>query len=146
MHNQAVCEAPTASTAQFEVVAAILTHLGRVGLFRRSAHVTGDVGCWHCITGFLPVGADPLRHAILEIWEETRIAEAKLELSERTILELTSEDGKVWRVHAFHFQSQIDAVDLNWENDACCWLQVDQIGALTTVSWFERVLDALSVT
>ncbi|SFB38807.1 hypothetical protein SAMN04515620_16019 [Collimonas sp. OK607] len=145
MHNQAICEAHPASQGEREVVAAILTHLGRVGLFRRSARVTGDVGYWHCITGFLPVAADPLKHAILEIWEETNIAESRLELSKRTILDLKSEDGKLWRVHAFHFQSQVDAVHLNWENDACCWVQVEQIGALATVSWFEKVLEALLV-
>lgn len=146
MHNQVICETPSASQEQFEVVAAILTHRGRVGLFRRSLHVTGDVGCWHCITGFLPVGSDPLNQAILEIWEETGIAEAGLDLGKRTILDLTSADGNLWRVHAFHFQSQTDAVKLNWEHDASCWLPIDQIGALPTVSWFEYVLDALAVS
>jgi 8-oxo-dGTP pyrophosphatase MutT (NUDIX family) len=126
-----------------EVVAAILTHGGRVGLFRRSVHVSGDVGCWHCITGYLPGGADPLRHALLEIEEETGIVQSELDLATRALMELHSADGSRWRVHAFHFHSATDVVSLNWEHDGCCWVLPDQIDGLATVNWLDQVLDGL---
>lgn len=131
--------------APSQVVAALLTHQGRIGLFRRSPHVSGDVGRWHCITGFLPDDAEALSHAIVEIYEETGIPSLELSLINSAVLELKGGDGKHWRVYAYHFQSQTDAVQLNWENDVVCWIEPERLGLLPTVSWLEDVLDGLSV-
>jgi hypothetical protein len=125
------------------VVAAILTCGDRIGLFRRSASVTGDIGRWHCITGFLPTCEDPLRQALLEVEEETGILERELELRGRTVLDLTGADGSRWRVHAFHFHSRTDSVKLNWEHDASCWALPDQISRFPTVVWLMHVLKSL---
>ncbi|SFV02621.1 NUDIX domain-containing protein [Pseudoduganella namucuonensis] len=134
----------TAPDTVREVVAAVLTHGGRIGLFRRSARVSGDTGRWHCITGHLPAGADPHRHALIEIAEETGMEGAGGPLlTGRAVLELEGGDGVHWRVHAFHFSCAHDTVRLNWEHDACCWLAPDDLGGLATVSWLERVLAAV---
>jgi hypothetical protein len=126
------------------VVATILTYGSRIGLFRRSAHVTGDAGRWHCITGFLPACADPLRQALLEVEEEAGILEPELELKRRTVLYLTGADGRRWQVHVFHFQSATEHVKLNWEHDASCWARRDQLRKLPTVAWFSNVLESVT--
>jgi 8-oxo-dGTP pyrophosphatase MutT (NUDIX family) len=137
--------APTSKPPR-EVVAAVLTYRGAIGLFRRSARVSGDAGRWHCITGFLPGGANALGHALMEIDEETGIPPAALRLHRRTVLKLTGQDGRVWLVHAFHFESATDAVLLNWEHDACCWTEPDNMEGLGTVSWLGQVCGALLPT
>lgn len=88
-------------------------------------------------------GANALGHALVEIDEETGIAPAALRLNRRTVLELTGQDGRAWMVHAFHFESETDAVLLNWEHDACCWLTLDDMAGLGTVSWLGEVCGAL---
>ena len=132
--------------AVIEVVAAVLTHRDRVGLFRRSRKVRGDAGRWHCITGFLPAAEDPQQQALNEIQEETGIDADQLERGCTAVLELEGADGTVWRVHAFHFSSRTETVTLNWEHDEACWRCLDQFDELPTVPWLAAVLEALAET
>lgn len=127
-----------------DVVAAVLTHRGRICLLRRSRAVTGDIGRWHCVTGYLPSGQDPLQQALVEIYEEIGIETADLELSTTAVVELLAADGTKWRVHAFGFESRTDAVTLNWEHDAAYWARFRQIAILNTVAWLDDILAALT--
>lgn len=129
-----------------EIVAALLTHRGRLGLFRRSQHVTGDVGRWHCITGFLPEGTAPLRHAMVEVLEELGIAEQALCRVGDKVIEMEDERGQQWRVHAFHFECSTDRTQLNWENDDACWIAFDEIHTLSIVHWLPRLVGELGST
>lgn len=129
-----------------EIVAALLTHRGRLGLFRRSQHVTGDVGRWHCITGFLPDGAAPLHHALTEILEELGIAEQALSPMADKVIDMKDDRGQRWRVHAFRFESATDRTQLNWENDDACWVLLDDIHTLSIVSWLPRLVCELAGT
>jgi len=129
-----------------EVVAAVLTHRGRIGLFQRSRSVQGDVGRWHCITGFLPSNGDPLSQALVEIEEEVGIRESALTLRNTALLEIKGEDGILWTIHAFHFQSLTEDLHLNWEHDAAVWVHLDKLHMLPMVTWFGNVLEALSAT
>ncbi|GAB3629935.1 NUDIX domain-containing protein [Pandoraea terrae] len=124
----------------------VLTHRGRIGLFRRSDGVTWDTGLWHCITGYLPSCEDPLTQALVEIAEEAGIAAAELELQNTAVVEQHDSEGNVWRIHAFHFQSLTEIVTLNWEHDAAHWFDPAQLGMMRTVMWLGTVLGALSVT
>ena len=128
----------------FEIVAALLTHRGRLGLFRRSQHVTGDVGRWHCITGFLPDGVAPLHHARVEIFEELGIAAQALRRIGDKVIDMQDERGQQWRIHAFHFESSTDRIQLNWENDDACWIAFDQMHTLSTVYWLPRLVGELA--
>lgn len=127
-----------------EIVAALLTHHGRLGLFRRSQRVTGDVGRWHCITGFLPEGAVPLHHALIEVLEELGIEECALSAISNKVIEMEDGSGQQWRVHAFHFESSTDRTQLNWENDAACWVAVEEIHTLSIVHWLPQLVGELS--
>lgn len=130
--------------SRFDVVAAVLTHEGRLALFRRSRLVTGDVGRWHCITGFLPSGQSPLRQAFREVDEEAGINADQLRLTSAEIVERKGDDGNMWRVHAFSFRCLTESVRLNWEHDEVRWLPLDKSGALLTVPWLGNVIEALS--
>lgn len=76
--------------SRFEIVAAIVTHRDLVCMFRRSIHVQGDRGCWHCITGFLPVRVDVVTQAVREISGEAGISDADLRLLAQDELQLSS--------------------------------------------------------
>lgn len=125
-----------------EIVAAVLSHQGELALLRRSNLVTGDVGRWNCITGFLEPEHEPLYQALTEVEEEAGISKRHLHLLSSAVLNLKGHDGRVWRVHAFHFRSLTKNLTLNWENDASIWLHPRQMDELSTVSWFAHILDA----
>lgn len=140
MHNENKSTAAVLPDMGFEVVAAVLTHRGRLGLFRRSALVSGDAGQWHCVTGFLPSGADPLGHALQEIQEELGINAINLRQGSAAVLNMHDGDGNCWCVHAFHFESSTEDVQLNWENDDVCWVYEDQLESLPTVTWLSKLV------
>jgi 8-oxo-dGTP pyrophosphatase MutT (NUDIX family) len=142
VHDQ---EEHAAPRPDFQVVAAVLTHQDRICLLRRSALVSSDAGLWHCVTGYLPVAAEPIRHAQLEVAEETGIAAACLETASAVVIDEYGPDGRLWRIHTFHFRTATAAVNLNWEHDAACWVSPDQMHRLPTVRWFGAVLRALSI-
>jgi len=129
----------------FEVVAAVLVHAGKVCLLRRSPQVSSDAGLWHCVTGYLPAGADPMRHAMLEVAEETGIAAAALQVDGAAVLDLAGTDGRLWRVHAYRLRASTQELRLNWEHDAVRWVAPDDLDDLPTVRWFGAVLQALSM-
>tara|TARA_R110000796_G_scaffold252001_1_gene384793 strand:+ start:39616 stop:40107 length:492 start_codon:yes stop_codon:yes gene_type:complete len=133
---------PQGSSAVTEIVAAVLTHQDQLALLRRSELVTGDVGSWNCITGFLDLGCEPLVQAMTEVEEEAGISGCNLLLHASSVLNLQGVDGRLWRVHAFHFHTETRDLTLNWENDAYVWLHPDRLNELSTVSWFAQILDA----
>src|SRR5690242_5536196 len=137
-------ERHAAPRPDFQVVAAVLTHQGRICLLRRSALVS-DAGLWHCVTGYLPPAAEPIRHAQLEVAEEADIAAGSLEAAGAAMFDQYGRDGRLWRIHAFHFRTATTVVHLNWEHDAACWVWPDQTRRLPTVRWFGAVLKALSI-
>lgn len=128
-----------------EVVAVVLTHKNQLALLRRSNLVTGDIGCWSCITGFLDPACEPFSQALVEVEEEAGIADSDLLLQASKVLDIRGGDGRLWRVHAFHFQSRTKKLQLNWENDACIWLHPQQVSELETVPWFSHILDACEI-
>ncbi|MDH4560759.1 hypothetical protein DM872_02625 [Pseudomonas taiwanensis] len=125
-----------------EIVAAVLSHKGELALLRRSNLVTGDVGRWNCITGFLDHDRDPLSQALVEVEEEAGISKHHLKLLSSSVLNLPGQDGRTWRVYAFHFHSLTRTLTLNWENDASVWLAPHELGQVPTVSWFAHILNA----
>lgn len=125
-----------------EIVAAVLSHQGDLALLRRSPLVTGDVGRWNCITGFLEVCNDPLTQVLEEIQEEAGISRSDLRLLSSKVLHLEGTDGRMWRVHTFHFSSQTRILTLNWENDDCAWLSHAALNEITIVPWLTDVLEA----
>ncbi|WP_193072114.1 NUDIX domain-containing protein [Pseudomonas sp. FME51] len=141
MRSQMTAEQVTPAVCH-DIVAAVLSHQGDLALLRRSPLVTGDVGRWNCVTGFLDACNDPLAQALEEIKEEAGISRWDLRLLSNKVLHLEGLDGRVWRVHTFHFASQTRALTLNWENDDCAWLNPTRLNELAVVPWFADILEA----
>ncbi|MGW5518800.1 NUDIX domain-containing protein [Nocardia africana] len=127
-----------------DVVAAVLISGNRLGLFKRSRRVGGDADRWHCVTGYLPPGLDPLAHAHTEINEETGLAAVDLSLVCRgRTLELRDPRDNAWNVFPFLFDTPRCDLVLNWEHDEYRWVRPAEMGDLATVSWLRDVLCAV---
>ncbi len=143
MNQRACATAQSQRQPDFEVVAALLSYGERICLLRRSPEVSSDKGLWHCVTGYLPPAQRPFDQALLEIDEETGIGASSLELADSAVFDEPDAHGNLWRVHAFHFHCGTEAVRLNWEHDGACWVSGEQLRALPTVAWLDRVMRAL---
>lgn len=144
MRNQSTAEQSAPAVHQ-DIVAAVLSHQGDLALLRRSPLVTGDVGRWNCVTGYLDAYTDPLAQAVQEIREEAGIAQSDLRLLSSKVLHLEGLDGRIWRVHTFHFACQTRALTLNWENDDCAWMNPAKLNELAIVPWFADILEACNL-
>lgn len=125
------------------VVAVLLTSGGRIKLLRRSDRVAHDRALWHCVTGYLPVGASPIAQAIDELHEETGLRPEDLTgLRVGPVLTLRGEVGDEWVVHTF--TCEINAIDLtlNWEHDAQKWAHPAEVSSSDHVAWLADVVSA----
>lgn len=141
--------APTARTRvrTRTIVAVAVLWRGRVGLFRRSAHVDHDRGLWHCVTGYVEPGVTPLEQAFAELLEETGLGVIDLEaFVEGDVLELTDAHGEVWTVHTYRANTTRRRLVLNEEHDAHKWVEPRAVARFgNSVSWLEEVLTAAGV-
>lgn len=127
-----------------DVVAAVLVNRSRIGLFKRSRAVTGDRGRWHCITGYLPAGTDPLKQARTEVFEEAGLGGDDVSFIHRgTRLVLPCPHGTVWHIVPFLFLTARNGLELNWEHDDYQWVRPTDVDGLETVSWLRDVLCAI---
>ncbi len=129
-----------------EVVAVVLTWRGRVGLFKRSGAVGHDAGKWHCISGHVDSGAGPYRQAVQEIWEETGLRFADMDVFEAgpTLRLPDAGDGLPWRVHTFRANTTRRRVRLNWEHVAHRWVRPCDVPRFSgQVGWLGEVLAAV---
>lgn len=128
-----------------QVVAAVLTHRGQICLLRRSDAVSSDRGMWHCVTGYLPPGTQPLEQAIIEITEETGLTRSDISLRRRGQTQLLPDHrgGPAWRVFPFAFETSSTRIRLNWEHDRYCWTRLPLPAHRPGVSWLPCVLAAL---
>lgn len=127
-----------------EIIATVITHRGRLALFKRSNKVTGDNGNWHCITGFLDPNQTPILQAMQEIHEEAGIPAEYLTLKHKSTFQETDHAGNTWLIHSFHFDSQTEHITLNWENDEAKWIFLGALNQYPTVDWLESVFNSLS--
>lgn len=134
--------APGAASPGRVIVAVVLTWRGRIGLFKRSALVHGDAGRWHCLTGYLDEGEDPVGQALLELREETGLTEVDLRAG--PLLVLDDDAGTPWHVHTFLAVTTQRRLDLNWEHDHYRWVLPRAVSAFDgRVAWLTDVLEAV---
>lgn len=124
------------------VVAVALTWRGRIGLFKRSQTVGHDQGRWHCISGYLEPGTDPLAQALTELHEETGLHAPDLtSLTPGPVLTLPDQAGNHWTIHTFQADTTRRRLTLNWEHDAYRWVRPHNLSKFHgQVSWLNDVL------
>ena len=141
--------APTRGTVTDRcVVAVVLTWRGNVGLFKRSADVAHDRGRWHCLTGYVEAANQPWSQIIQELYEETGLSVADLNMLERgPALRLEDAAGNTWTVHTFRADTHRKRLRLNWEHDTYRWVAPGAVARFDgQVSWLGDVIAAVSTS
>jgi 8-oxo-dGTP pyrophosphatase MutT (NUDIX family) len=130
--------------AERTVIAVVIEWRGRIALFRRSRGGGHDSGLWHCITGFVEVGATPEQQALDELSEEAGLqAEDLLDLRQGPVLVLPDSCGSLWLVYTFTAVTTCRRLRLDWEHDSYRWTKADKVKRfMNRVMWLEDVLEA----
>lgn len=120
------------------VVSCILEKKGKILLLQRSKEVGTYRGLWGGITGFVEPGDTPLKTAIKEIYEETKISEHHIVLKQRLDPISFADDYKgqqySWLVYPFIFLLTTEKkIQLDWEHVGYQWIDPGDIDQLHTV-------------
>ena len=127
------------------VVACFLRHGSQICLLKRSQSVGSSPGRWHCVTGFLEPGVQPLEQALTEIVEETGLLLDAVQLvgaPEPLRMERPGQ-GWVWVVYPFLFETTSPSLRLDWEHDEYRWIDPSELAATDCVPWIRDVWGAL---
>jgi 8-oxo-dGTP pyrophosphatase MutT (NUDIX family) len=116
---------------------------GRILLLHRSAHVGTFRERWAGVSGYVEEST-PLRQAIREIREETRIdVDARDLLSEGPPLAVR-EASKVFVVYPFRFRAGDERFHLDREHSRAEWVLPAEIGRRSTVPKLDRAWEAVA--
>ena len=128
------------------VVACFLRHGGQICLLKRSHAVGSAPGRWHCVTGFLEPGVEPLEQALTEIVEETGLDGGSVTLiaSPSPLRVERPEQGWVWVIHPFLFDVSSPDLRLDWEHDEYRWIDPAELATVDCVPWARDVWGALT--
>jgi 8-oxo-dGTP pyrophosphatase MutT (NUDIX family) len=128
------------------VVAVFLRHGGQICLLKRSSAVGSAPGRWHCVTGFLEPGIEPLEQALTEIVEETGLEGGSVTLiaSPAPLRIERPEQGWVWVIHPFLFDVSSPELQLDWEHDEYRWIDPADLETADCVAWARDVWGILS--
>jgi diadenosine tetraphosphate (Ap4A) HIT family hydrolase len=134
--------------AVIDFVACFLQRAGLICLLRRGPTMDSAANKWHMVSGYLPEGADPLRHALLEIEQETGLGAGQVRLvrSAEPLLLQRPGDVRRWRVYPFLFEVVAGEPRLNWEHVDLRWVVPGDVAGFDTVGWLPSVLERLSGT
>ena len=127
------------------VVACILRHAGRIALLKRSQAVGSSPGRWHCVTGFVDDGVEPLDQALTEMDEETGLVgdTVRLVAAPSPLRIERPEQGWVWVIHPFLFETTSPDLRLDWEHDEYRWIHPFEIAHWDVVPWVRTVWASL---
>ena len=127
------------------VVACFLRHGNKICLLKRSLSVGSSPGRWHCVTGFLEPGVQPLEQALTEIVEETGLLAETVQLvgAPKPLRMERPGQGWVWVVYPFLFETTSPSLRLDWEHDEYRWIDPSELAATDCVPWIRDVWGAL---
>jgi ADP-ribose pyrophosphatase YjhB (NUDIX family) len=133
------------SVVERAVVACFLRHGGKICLLKRSQSVGSSPGRWHCVTGFLEPGVQPLDQALTEIAEETGLVGETVRLigAPAPLRMERPSQGWVWVVYPFLFESDSPRLRLDWEHDEYRWIDPLELASSDCVPWIRDVWLAL---
>ncbi len=131
-----------------EVVSCILVKEDKILLLQRSNEVGTYRGLWGGITGFVETGETPLKTAIKEIYEETKISEHDIVLKQRLNPISFTDDYKGqqynWLVHPFIFLLTTEKkIQLDWEHIGYQWIDPDDIDKFDTVPRLKDIVQKI---
>ena len=126
-----------------DIVTSFLKHDKKILIVKRSQNVKSMKNLWGGVSGIIENNEQPLKRAIIEIFEEVGLAEHEINLlKEGKEMDIISPQYKnhIWHIFPFLFGVSNIELQLNWENSDFKWIQIEEIKKFETVPSLEKVL------
>ena len=128
------------------VITAFLIFDHQILILRRSSNVKTMKEKWGAVSGYLE-NNDPLRQAIIEIYEETGLDSSKIELvrSGNVLVAIDPENvGTAYNIHPFLFHSKSKKVILSREHDQFRWVTMNELRRYDTVPKLKEAYESVA--
>jgi 8-oxo-dGTP pyrophosphatase MutT (NUDIX family) len=128
------------------VITAFLIFDHQILILRRSSNVKTMKEKWGAVSGYLE-NNDPLRQAIIEIYEETGLDSSKIELvrSGNVLVAIDPEDASTaYNIHPFLFHSKSKKVILSREHDQFRWVTMNELRRYDTVPKLKEAYESVA--
>ncbi|MGA7368518.1 MAG: NUDIX domain-containing protein [Nitrososphaeraceae archaeon] len=129
-----------------DVVTAFLEFDGQILILRRSNSVKTMKEKWGAVSGYIE-NNDPLRQAIMEIYEETGLDSSKIKLvrSGDVLAAIDPENPDTsYNVHPYLFQSISRKVILSREHDEFKWITMNELWRYNTVPKLKEAYESVA--
>lgn len=126
------------------VVSTLLRKDKRFLILERSSLVGSFQGYWSCISGYVEEEEDPLKTALREVTEETRIEPGSLSLRSQYGPNFSETENLVFESYWFLFESAQSKVEIDWEHNQFAWVKPEEIPKYKMVPWFDELLGRLT--
>ncbi|MFQ5782714.1 MAG: NUDIX domain-containing protein [Nitrosopumilus sp.] len=126
-----------------KIVTSFIIDDDKVLILKRSDKVKTMKGLWAGVSGIIEKNEEPLKRAIIEIFEEVGITEDKIKLvksSKEMRIHSPQYENHEWEIFPFLFEAKNPEIKLNWENSEFKWINVDELENFETVPSLQKVL------
>lgn len=126
-----------------KIVTSFIKDNEKLLILKRSNKVKSMKGLWAGVSGIIEKNEEPLRRAIIEIFEEVRITEDKITLvnsAEETRINSPQYQNHEWEIFSFLFETKNPTIKLNWENSEFRWINVEEMENYQTVPSLQKIL------
>ena len=126
-----------------KIVTSFIKDNEKLLILKRSDKVKSMKGLWAGISGIIEKNEEPLKRAIIEIFEEVGITEDKITLirsSEEMRINSPQYENHEWEIFPFLFEAKNPIIKLNWENSEFKWINKEELKNYDTVPSLQKVL------
>ena len=126
-----------------KIVTSFIRDNEKVLILKRSDKVKSMKGLWAGISGIIEKNEEPLKRAIIEIYEELGIKEDEIKLvksADEMRINSPQYENHEWEIFPFLFEAKNPTIKLNWENSDFKWIKIDELENYETVPSLEKVL------
>lgn len=132
-----------AGVKEDEVTTSILRHGERILILKRSQKVGTNRGKWAGVSGYVEKGESPEQTAPREIREELSID--KFVLAGRADPITIREEGHIWTIFPFLYETDSEDVVTDWEHTEHRWVLPSEVTDYDTVPGFGKLLSDLKL-
>ena len=128
---------------EISVATSILKNKDKILILKRSEKVGSFQGYWSGCSGYIEKNETPKETSLKEIKEETGISKDHLTLLVDENIHRIEKKTGIWVVHSYLYETDIEKIELDWENDEYAWIKIDELKKYKFVPALDKIVDTL---
>ena len=128
---------------EIPIATSILKNKDKILILKRSKKVGSFQGYWSGCSGYIEKNETAKETSLKEIKEETGISKEHLTLLVDEKIHRIEKKTGIWIVHSYLYETDIEKIELDWENDEYAWIKIDELKKYKFVPALDRIVNTL---